>query len=141
MAPIFFELNNTKYPITLNYLQCLRVLPERFGISLTKIFTDNDAAVKTMEALVLDDERTLQLAWFYIEPTASIDEEAFLELVDGRDLERFREAFWQAVVNFFGPLKRNVLTDLWNQFKRDLKKAELQSGTSDSSLSDSNPEG
>lgn len=135
---ISFEFRGKKYPITINYLESLRTLPEKFGINLTKIFTDGEAASQTMQALILDDEKSLELAWHYIHEHTDISYEEFLETVTGKDLERFREDFWSAVVNFSGPLKRRLLQELWDQFKRDLKRAELQNETYEQSSSDSN---
>lgn len=135
-----FEWRKKEYPIKITYLDSIKVLPDKFGISLTRIFTDGNAAAETMQALILDDEKTLGLAWHYIEPLTDTTYDEFLETITGKDLERFREDFWAAVVNFSGPLKRNLLQEMWNQFKRDLKKAELVSETSDVSSSDSNQE-
>lgn len=133
-----FEFKNIQYQININYYDSLKVLPEKFNINLCKIFTDGEIAGETMQNLILDDELTLKLAWYYIEPAISgMDEDDFLRNMTGKDLERFREAFWQAVVNFSGPLKKNLLTEMWNQFKRDLKKAELPTETSTTSLLDS----
>lgn len=136
-----FEFKDRKYPIKINYLESLKTLPEKFDLRLCAIFTDGEAAADTMQGLILDDEKTINLAWHYVEPTASFTYDEFLEEMQGKDLERFREDFWSAVVNFSGPLKKNLLTEMWNQFKRDLKKAELQSETSTASPSDSNQEG
>ena len=130
MSAIYFEFKKGKYPIELTYWQALKVLPDKFGINLCKIFTDGEAAGETMQSLVLDDECCLRLAWHYVNETASFTEEEFLQQMTGSDLERFREDFWAAVINFSGPLKRNLLTELWNQFKRDLKKVELPNETS-----------
>lgn len=136
-----FELDGNKYQISLNYYEAIKVLPSKFGIHLNKIFTDGDAAAQTMQTLALDDELCLKLAWYYVEPTASaMDEDDFYRAMSGKDLERFRDAFWQEVVNFSGPLKKNLLMEMWSQFKRDLKKAELATENSNASLSDSNPE-
>jgi len=136
----FFELKGRKYPIKINYKQSLEVLPDKFGIRLSKIFTDGDAAADTMQKLILDDEATLKLCWHYIEEHTDLNYSEFLDIMEGKDLERFREDFWAAVVNFSGPLKKNLLIEMWTMFKRDLKKAELASMTSDASPSDSNPE-
>lgn len=137
-----FELNKIKYPIEINYFESIKVLPQKFGVSLTRMFVDQDEAVSTMESLILDDEKTLALAWYYVERTATgIDEDDFLRTMTGKDLERFREAFWQAVVNFSGPLKRPLMEEIWKQFKKDLKSPELLNTISESSPSSSNPEG
>lgn len=128
---ISFEFRGTKYPINLNYWEAINVLPEKYGISLTKIFTDAEAAEKTMQGLVLDDELTLELAWHYIQETASFDKEEFFKHMQGKDLDRFREDFWSAVINFSPPLKKNLMEEMWRQFKKDMKKVELQNETSD----------
>ncbi len=135
-----FEFRDKRYPINLTYLEAIKVLPSKFSISLTKIFTDGDAAAETMQRLILDDEKTLDLAWHYIEPTYEYDFDDFLGKITSKDLDRFREDFWAAVVNFSGPLKKNLLMEMWSQFKRDLKKAELTVETSTASPSSSNPE-
>lgn len=93
-----------------------------------------------MQTLALDDERTLDLLWFYLEETAAFDKDDFLKTVEAKDLDRFRDDFWSAVVNFSGPLKKNLMMELWDQFKRDIKKADLQSRISDASLSNYNLE-
>ena len=141
MATVYFELKGKKYPIEINYTQALKILPEKFGINLAKVFTSGEEAASTMEILVLDDEKSLALAWHYIEPTASFDEEQFLTDMNGSLLDQFREDFWAAVVNFTGPLKRNLMREMWEQFKRDLKKVDLQTETSTASPSDSSQEG
>lgn len=140
-SQMVFEFRGKQYPIKITYLASIKVLPDKFGLNLTKIFTDGDAAAETMQALILDDEKTLLLAWYYIEEHTDMTYDEFLETVTGKDLERFREDFWAAVVNFSGLLKRNLLQEMWNQFKRDLKRAELANETSDVSSSDSNQEG
>lgn len=120
-----FEFKGKEYPIKISYWEAITVLPEKFGISLTKVFTDGDAATETMQNLVLDDEKTLELAWFYIEPTAAFDKEDFYKQITGKDLEQFREDFWSAVVNFSGPLKKNLLMEIWTEFRKELKAAKL----------------
>lgn len=135
----YFELKDNRYPITLNYHQCIKDLPEKFGISLTKIFTDEEKVEQTMQALVLDDEKTIDLLWYYIADKTGLEFDQLLEQITGRDLERFRENFWEEVVNFFGPLKKEMLTSLWKEFKNGIKKADFENLTSNVSLSDSNP--
>ena len=137
---IKFQFDRQEYPINITYYDAIKVLPEKFGISLTKIFTSEDEAQQTMQSLVIDDEKTLALAWHYVHETASFEEDEFLRKITGKDLEQFREDFWSAVVNFSGPLKRNLLREIWNQFKRDLKAAVLPNETSNASPSDYKPE-
>ena len=137
---VHFEFRGKKYPIDITYYQSIKILPEKFGINLSKIFTDGDVAADTMQTLILDDEKTLDLCWHYLNEKTEIEFDEFLEVISGKDLERFREDFWAAVVNFSSPLKKKLLQDLWSQFKRDLKKADLTMETSDVSPSTSKPE-
>ena len=128
---VHFEFKGKKYPIDITYYQSIKILPEKFGISLSKIFTDGEVAAATMETLILDDEKTLDLCWHYLNEKTELEFDQFLEVISSKDLERFREDFWAAVVNFSSPLKKKLLQDLWSQFKRDLKKADLTMETSD----------
>jgi len=137
---VHFEFRGKKYPIDITYYQSIKILPEKFGINLSKIFTDGEVAADTMQTLILDDEKTLDLCWHYLNEKTEIEFDEFLEIISGKDLERFREDFWAAVVNFSSPLKKKLLQDLWSQFKRDLKKADLTMETSDVSPSTSKPE-
>jgi len=137
---VHFEFKGKKYPIDITYYQSIKILPEKFGISLSKIFTDGEVAAATMETLILDDEKTLDLCWHYLNEKTELEFDQFLEVISSKDLERFREDFWAAVVNFSSPLKKKLLQDLWSQFKRDLKKADLTMETSDVSPSTSKPE-
>ena len=137
---VHFEFKGKKYPIDITYYQSIKILPEKFGINLSKIFTDGEVAADTMQTLILDDEKTLDLCWHYLNEKTEIEFDEFLEVISGKDLERFREDFWAAVVNFSSPLKKKLLQDLWSQFKRDLKKADLTMETSDVSPSTSKPE-
>ena len=137
---IQYELRGKQYPLNITYYQSIKILPEKYGINLCKIFTDGDAAAETMQTLILDDEKTLNLLWHFLEERTDMTFDEMLETVTGKDLERFREDFWSAVVNFSGPLKKNLLIEMWSQFKRDLKRAELTTETSSVSLSDSKVE-
>ena len=117
-----FEFQGQQYTIEINYWESTKVLPE-YGIFLGTMFTDEEAAAKTMQNLGLDDEAALRLAWKYVEPTTSMSEETFYKTMNGEQLDKFREAFWAAVVNFSGALKKNLLVELWSEFKKELKKA------------------
>ena len=109
---VHFEFKGKKYPIDITYYQSIKILPEKFGISLSKIFTDGEVAAATMETLILDDEKTLDLCWHYLNEKTELEFDQFLEVISSKDLERFREDFWAAVVNFSSPLKKKLLQDL-----------------------------
>ena len=121
-----FTVNKQTYSITLNWWKAINVLPEKYGISITKLLSDNELSIETLNTLVLDDEKTLKLMWYFVEPIASMELEGFLNVVTTQEIESFREAFWAEVVNFSGSLKKNILLQMWSQFKRDLKTTDVQ---------------
>ena len=121
-----FTVDKQRYTIALTWWKAINVLPEQFSISITKILSDNEQATETLNTLVLDDEKTLKLMWHFMEPTASMGIEQFLTIVTTPEIEAFREAFWAEVVNFSGSLKKNILLQMWDQFKRDLKTTDVQ---------------
>ena len=121
-----FTVDKQRYTIALTWWKAINVLPEQFSISITKILSDNEQATETLNTLVLDDEKTLKLMWHFMEPTASMEMEQFLTIVSTPEIEAFREAFWAEVVNFSGSLKKNILLQMWDQFKRDLKTTDVQ---------------
>ena len=137
---VHFEFRGKKYPIDITYYQSIKILPEKFGINLGKIFTDGEVAADTIQTLILDDEKTLDLCWHYLDEKTELTFDDFLQTITGKDLDRFREDFWAAVVNFSSHLKKDLLQDLWKQFKKDLKKASLTMETSDALPSTSKPE-
>lgn len=126
---VYFEFKDKKYPLEINYYESIKTFPDKFGINLGKIFTDEVAASETMQALIFDDERTIDLAWYFINEKTDMTFDDFLKKLTGKELEQFREDFWSAVVNFSPRLKQDLLRELWNQFKKDLKKVDLTNET------------
>lgn len=136
--PIKFEFRQRQYPIKITYFDAITTLPERFGIDLCEIFTDEDKALRTMQALTLDDKLCLKLMHHYIGD--GIEWEDLLKQATEKDVARFREDFWTEVGVFSGPLKRGILEQMWNQFKKELKEANFEEMISETSPSDSSPE-
>lgn len=135
MTTIRFEFRNQSYPIKITYWDAIEVYPDKFGINLCEVFTDEDAALETMQKLTLDDLCIINM----VEHFTEIDRTTLLKSITSEDLDRFREDFWAAVSVFSGPLKRGILQQMWTQFKREIKNAELQERLLDKPLSDSNP--
>lgn len=133
-----FKVGNATYQIKLTYGTTISILPEKFGIHINRILSDGDAAQDTLTTLVLDDEKCLRFMYYWMESTTSQTYEAFLDSVTTSELDAFREAFWSEVVNFSGSLKKKLMLQLWSEFKRDLKDANLTK--SEPSPSTSSPE-
>jgi hypothetical protein len=126
-----FSFQGQEYVITLGYYDAINVLPEKFDLHLVKLFVDQQALLKTINGLLADDEKALQLMWFYMQESASFEWDDLLKKVSSSDINTFREAFWAEVVNFSGPLKKTPLMDLWKMAKTELKKMTFDELSSD----------
>lgn len=135
-----FTHDDHNYNIKIGYRDSLEILPEKFGIYLSRLFSSEEYASETMSALVLDDERSLKLMYYYVEDQSTMEWDQFLDNVTPKELEAFREAFWVEVENFSGSLKKNLLRQIWTEFKREIKKGSLEKQSTEPLVSDSDPE-
>lgn len=135
-----FKIKNDTFTIRIGYRDSIVILPEKFGIHLSRLFSSEEAASETLSALVLDDERSLKLMYYYVEEQTGSDWDEFLDSVSPKELDEFREAFWTEVENFSGPLKKNLLRQIWTEFKREIKKSSLEKMNTGPLLSDSDQE-
>jgi hypothetical protein len=137
-----FLFNGKTYPIEITWKLAYSTLPSRFDLEILKLFIDEKVTNTTAGRLLLDDEVTLNLCWFFLEPQVTFDFDKFLELLDSEPeaIEGFREVFWAAVINFSSPQKKGVLRDLWDQMKREMKQLKIDSPESSTLPSDSSPE-
>lgn len=138
-AMIKFEFKGREYPINIKYRDAIEELPDKFNIHLCEIFTDEEKGLETMQRLVLDDKLCLSLMFYYLEDSG-LEWSDFLDKVTESDLRKFREDFWTAVAVFSGPLKKGIVEQMWAQFKKDLKNANLEQMISEQSHSSSNQE-
>jgi hypothetical protein len=122
-----FKVGEIEFPIRITYRDALERFPDRFGISLNEIFVDQDKMLETMSALLLDDEKTLGIMFYFMsEENASLQYEEFLDEVEEQELRQFRDKFWEAVTAFTGPLKAPMIKTLWSQLKKELKGLDEQ---------------
>ncbi len=134
-------LQNSSFEINISYRTAYTHLPEKFDIRLLQMFVDQEAGENLLKELLLDDEKCLGLLWYFVEPQCegkSFDD--FLDIIQSGDLDKFRQVFWEEVANFSGPLKRNLVMQLWEMLQRELKEIDLQSETSTVSSSNSSSE-
>ncbi|GIW60301.1 MAG: hypothetical protein KatS3mg087_1367 [Patescibacteria group bacterium] len=135
-----FKIKDKEYRIHLTYRQCLQEIPKKFDIHICKMFTDSEKSSDTLERLMMDDELTINLLWHLIQDEAVITYDEFLDSLSGAELDKFREAFWDEVANFFGPLRQGMIRQIWKEFKKEIKKADLQKMTSEKSYTESSQE-
>jgi hypothetical protein len=127
---IKLKYNNREYSFELNYYKVIYTLPTEFDIHLTKIFVDGEKLQSTMNNLLVDDELCTRLFYWCLggETSLNLNLEDFIKgLKDPKELTEFRDAFWDEVVSFSDPLRKQALKDLWKSY-RDLLKKRLSQG-------------
>ena len=103
-----------------------RKLEKQFGLKLADFFVDNEKTMEAVQKLILEDEFTIDLLWYYFGNQYKVTREDMEELITSLDLlDEFREKFWAAVINFTSAHKKKILLDLWDQVKKQIKKFDV----------------
>lgn len=111
-----------------------RKLEKQFGLKLADFFVDNEKTMEAVQKLILEDEFTIDLLWYYFSNQHKVTREVMEELITSLDLlDEFREKFWAAVINFTSAHKKKILLDLWDQVKKQIKKFDVQEMISNAS--------
>lgn len=103
-----------------------RKLEKQFGLKLADFFVDNEKTMEAVQKLILEDEFTIDLLWYYFSNQHKVTREVMEEQITSLDLlDQFREQFWAAVINFTSAHKKKILLDLWDQVKKQIKKFDV----------------
>jgi len=122
---IALKFKGKEYQFKLTYRKMLEDLPNKFNIHLGKIFTDNDLMQQTMLNLLVEDEVSIKLFHWAIN-SASLTYEDLLDDMDQKTLSDFRDCFWEEVVNFSDPLRKEASRALWEEYKKVIQKSLLE---------------
>lgn len=126
MSDPTFTFDEKKVPVRITVPMAMTELPKLFDIKIIGMFASDEQVIAAMRELVLDDDKALRLMHFFIEKHTSMSFESMIEKMKNLDVvDEFREAFWAAVVNFSGPLKKQIILDMWTEFKKELKEFDL----------------
>lgn len=132
-----YKIGSYEVIIEINLIES-RKLEKQFGLKLLDFFVDNEKTMEAVQKLILDDDFTIDLLWYYFGNQHKVDKETMEACISSLDLlDEFREKFWAAVVNFTSAHKKKILLDLWAQMKIQIKKfdvAEMMSNVSSSEL-------
>jgi len=121
-----FTFDGKRIPIVINMKMVVGELNKKFNLNVLGMFASDILVEQTMRELVFEDEKTLQLMHFFLEKEVTISYDSMLNKMENLDvLDEFREAFWAAIVNFSGPLKKQALLEIWQIFKRELKEFKV----------------
>lgn len=129
MQVAVFEFNGKKYKVEISPTMAYKELPQRFEINLLKMFADEETNKETLQTLIMDDDKMLHLMYFFLEKNGSTLtlENVLSQMENLAVLDTFRDAFWAGVINFSPPLKKNILLQIWDQMKKEIKDIDFQS--------------
>jgi hypothetical protein len=121
-----FTLNGKQYQIKLTYSDAKFAFPHKFDLHLLALFEDNNLD-RLLTQIMLNDELSLSLMAHYVED--KLDETALYSELDQDPsaLQRFKQAWWDALLAFYGPLQRNVLKQVLEGAPSLIKKQVSQS--------------
>jgi hypothetical protein len=124
-----FKYNNITIPVTFGYKEVMGDF-KKMGLNLLKLFEDQSV----MTSIFMNDELMLEVWFHYVKNYATSMDEA-VEHLTPQQMHVFKEAFWQAVVNFTAPQMRPTLIALKAELDQVLKSPakNLRSSSFDSS--------
>lgn len=117
-----FHHKNREYQLKIGWYDAMEVFPGKFGIHLTKLLGDMEKTNETLAALLLDDEVVVGIMWYLIQQqTDTLTYNDFLAKLTSSEVTEFREAFWEEVMVFSGPLKEPSLKEVMQTYRKELK--------------------
>jgi hypothetical protein len=127
-----FKLGDKRYKLKITMGMATKDLPDKFDMDILSMFCSEERMQQAMQKMVFDDSGALRLMHYFVEKESGFTYERMLEdLSDLAVVDEFRDAFWAAIVNFSGPLKKKILMQMWQEFKKELKEADLAKNDSD----------
>jgi hypothetical protein len=121
-----FQYRKSDYSIVVGWFQAIDEFPAKFNIHLADLVSDMQKSNETVNTILLNDNIIIQLMWYYLKPHVTCEWEDFLKQVEATEVHKFRESFWEAVLDFSGPLKTPILTQLWKEVKKELREVNLE---------------
>lgn len=119
-----YTFRNKKIPLQFTFGTAM-FFKQEFGLNMLALFEDDN--LDNFCAMVsLHDEKILEIWWYYVEKHFS-DRAECIDNLTRDSLTEFKEAFWDAIINFSDPAARPILTDLRKRLPELLKqRAESQ---------------
>lgn len=122
-----FKHHNREYELRITWWQAIEVFPQQFNLNITKLVGDMEKTTETLQLLLLNDDLMVSLMWYYIkDQTSALEYEDFLKELESKQLQGFKEALWEEVLNFSGPLKAPSLKEMKRLFDKELKNPKFE---------------
>lgn len=124
-----FKYNGITIPVSFGYKEVTKDFKE-MGLNLLQLFSDQGV----MASIFINDELMLKIWFYYVKNHAATMDEA-IETLTPQQMHAFKEAFWQAVVNFTVPQMRPTLVEMKKELDSALKSPAKNLRNSSSDLS------
>ena len=128
-----FKFQNREYSLTIGWVQAVDEFPANFDLHIADLVSDNVKSQDTVNNIMLNDNIIIKLMWHYLKPHVEMEWVDFLKKVESKEVHDFRQVFWEAVLDFSGPLKVNLLKEIWAEMKKELQELTLEKLDSKSS--------
>jgi hypothetical protein len=115
-----YKIKEHNVPIDITFREALTVLPKR-GINILNLL-DQDNAASTLQVLLMNDEKMLDL-WQYYVNNAGHDAEKLLDDLTPENFRSFKKELWEAVVNFSDPQVQGGLRQMKKMLEEEIAKA------------------
>ena len=114
-----FKHRGVNIPIRITYGTAMFTLQE-LGLDILAIFQDSEKVVMTIMA----NDNVMLKVWHHYVKDVEPDFNSAVEDLEATEMHQFKEAFWQAVVNFSSPPMQPLLEHIWKEVKKSLKQPE-----------------
>lgn len=125
-----FMHGERKVPISINYYDATFTY-DAMGLDILGIVTDQTPIIQ----IIADDKIMLKLWYHFVQDLEPEGFEVALRSLTTKEMQEFKEAFWDEVVNFSAPPIRETLRTAYQKVKDHLKRPEnlLKNLSADSS--------
>lgn len=123
-----FKHNGQTVQLNYTYFEAMNTFPG-LGLDILGVVTDATPILQIMA-----DDKTMIKVWYHFVKDLEPDFDEALKELKPAEMQQFKEAFWESVVNFSGPPMRETLNQMWDQVKKELKQPKklLKNLSSDS---------
>lgn len=131
-SPTAFVYKDEEIEIEITYGLAMKKF-RKMGLNLLAILSDE----QVMATMLLDDSVMVQVWHHYVEEETGDDFDTAIDELDPHGMKKFRDAFWQATINFTPPAAREVLEEGMKEVRKQIR---LQGKKSKTTSSDSSEE-
>lgn len=110
--------------LKITYKEAMFDLKSKFGLNLLGMFKD-EGFEKIAQIIMLDDEIIIDIWWHFLQKDSRFStlEESLVHLDNPEtSIDKFREALWEEITNFFGHQKRDLLKKMWSEMQTQIEK-------------------